>query len=201
MKNCLDNKVKMNKKELQDTLLYEKKLYLSDKYKEMKRSKHKRYLIWKYLCSYRKWTYYTAVRSDTSESGIARRLAKFSARYYERKKNVYSYLSGVEIGKNAQVGKGLDIWHSGVGINGVLGENCVLHGNNTIGNKGKGRENETPKIGSGVDIGAGAVIIGNVEIADDCIVAANAVVTKSFNDKCPITVSASVIGHIFYFLK
>ena len=184
----MDNKVKMNKQELRNTLEYERKLYLGDKYKEMKRSKHKRYTIWKYLYLYRKWTFYTAVRSDKSESGIKRRIAKFLARYYERKKNVYSYLSGVEIGKNAQIGKGLDIWHSGVVINGILGENCVLHGNNTIGNKGKGRENETPKVGSGVDIGAGAVIIGSVELADDCIVAANAVVTKSFNEKGSVIV-------------
>ena len=170
----------MKKQELKDILLFEKSLYSGDKIKEMQRTKHKRYLIWKYIYLYRKWTFYSAVRSDRTESGLARRFAKILARYYEKRKNVYSYYSGVEIGKNAQIGRGLDIWHSGIVINGVLGDNCILHGNNTIGNKGKGRETETPKIGNRVDIGVGAVIIGNVEIADDCVIGANSVVTKSF---------------------
>ena len=44
-------------------------------------------------------------------------------------------------------------------------------------------ENEKlcPNIGNNVDIGVGAIIIGNVNIADGCIIGAGAVVTKSFD--------------------
>ena len=49
-----------------------------------------------------------------------------------------------------------------------------------IGNKKSGDKTATPVIGSNVDIGAGAIIIGGVEIADQCIIGAGAVVTRSF---------------------
>ena len=46
--------------------------------------------------------------------------------------------------------------------------------------KVRGGENKAPIIGKNVDIGFGAVIIGDVKIADNCVIGANAVVTKSF---------------------
>ena len=65
-------------------------------------------------------------------------------------------------------------------INGNVGDNCTFHGNNIIGNKGKGKENLNPTLGDNVDVGANAVIIGDVQIADNCVIGAGAVVTKSF---------------------
>ena len=50
--------------------------------------------------------------------------------------------------------------------------------NNCIGNNGL--TNLCPKIGNNVDVGFGAVIIGDIEIADDIKIGANAVVNKSF---------------------
>lgn len=161
----------------------EKGLYLtadSNKQKEMKKRLHKRYLIWKFLYCFRSWQFYRDLRSDKSASYLSRRIAKFKSHYYEKKKNIFSYRSGVEIGAQCQIGKNCDIWHSGVVINGDVGDNCIFHGNNIIGNKGKGKETQSPKIGNGVDIGANAVIIGDVTIADNCIIGAGAVVTKSF---------------------
>lgn len=77
-------------------------------------------------------------------------------------------------------GKGLQIYHHGsIIVNGKarVGENCQLHGNNCIGNNGKTWG--APVIGNNVDIGFGAVIIGEIELADDIKVAAGAVVVKS----------------------
>ena len=173
----------MKKTELNLILGNEKKLYLTDNYykqKDMKKRLHKRFLIWKYLYYFRSWQFYRDLRSNKSASGFSRRVAKIKSRYYEKKKNVFSYRSGVEIGAQCQIGKNCDIWHSGVVINGDVGDNCTFHGNNIIGNKGKGKESQSPKIGNGVDIGANAVIIGDVTIADNCIIGAGAVVTKSF---------------------
>ena len=59
-------------------------------------------------------------------------------------------------------------------------KNCKLHGNNCIGNKGN--SNETPVIGDNADLGFGSVVIGNVRIANNVTVGANAVVTKSFDE-------------------
>lgn len=72
------------------------------------------------------------------------------------------------------------IYHQNIVVNSyaVIGKNVKFHGNNCIGNNGK--DLGAPKIGNNVDIGFGAVIIGDVLIADDCIIGANTIVTKSF---------------------
>ncbi len=78
-------------------------------------------------------------------------------------------------------GKGLIIYHGGIVVNtkAVIGENCILHGNNCVGNAGT-RDFSTPVLGNDVDIGFGSSIIGGVSLADNIIVAAGAVVNKSF---------------------
>ena len=112
--------------------------------------------------------------------------------YFYRKNKIMEYLHarfmnhygnkvGIYIGREC-LEQGITIYHQGITINGAarLGEGCKLHGNNCIGNKGAGGENKAPIIGKNVDIGFGAVIIGDVKIADNCVIGANAVVTKSF---------------------
>lgn len=181
----------MKKSELNLIIESERILYLTNnpaKQADMKKRLHKRYLIWKYLYCFRSWQFYRDLRSDKSASSLARKIAKLKSHYYEKKKNILSYKSGVEIGVQCKIGQNCDIWHSGVVINGDVGDDCTFHGNNIIGNKGKGKEKQSPKIGNGVDIGANAVIIGDVTIADNCIIGAGAVVTKSFPEPGSIIV-------------
>ena len=187
----------MKKQTFKQILVDERQLYLGDnpaKIKDMRKRKHKRYMIWRYMYYFRNWKYYSEKRSDSNAGRLERSFSKYAAHYCERRKNFYSYRSGVEIGANSIIGKNCDIWHSGVVINGTVGDNCVFHGNNTIGNKGKGSESVTPTLGNGVDVGVGAVIIGDVTIADNCIIGANSVVTKSF--EVPGTVIAGVPGKV-----
>lgn len=97
----------------------------------------------------------------------------------ERRKNKIGNKIGIEIGPNC-FEKGLTIYHLGsiiVNPSARIGENCRLHGANCIGNNGKTQG--VPKIGNNVDIGYGAVVIGDIEIADDVVIGANAVVNKS----------------------
>ena len=168
----------MDKTELGEILEYEKKLYLGDKSRQLRRVRHKRYTLWLYLRYFRLCQYWRGIRSGGETGRFGRLRAKYLSRMYERKKNKAGEKAGVEIGLQSSVGKGLDMWHSGIVINGTLGEGCVLRGNNTIG--GKADIKSVPVIGERVNIGAGAVIIGDVKIADDCVIGANAVVTKSF---------------------
>ncbi len=103
--------------------------------------------------------------------------------FYRMKKNKLGLKLGIEIWENT-FESGLRIWHAGsIIINGEcrIGKNCQLKGNNCIGNNGK--NNIAPKIGNNVSIGNGAIIIGPVEIADETVIAAGAVVTKSFHEK------------------
>lgn len=92
----------------------------------------------------------------------------------------------IEIKPNC-VGEGVRICHPNVILNGHVGKNCVFHGNNVLGNKTTGDKTSIPKLGSNVDVGVGAMIIGDVIIADNCVIGAGAVVTKSF------TIPGSVI--------
>jgi len=132
------------------------------------------YLIVLYLRYLRKEEYYFNVRKDV--------LGKLLYLYWFRRKNQLGNQLGFKIPKNC-FGPGLTIYHHGnIIINEVarIGENCQLHGNNCIGNKGK--VDQVPIIGDNLDLGFGACVIGGVTLGDDIVVGANAVVVKSCLD-------------------
>lgn len=65
----------------------------------------------------------------------------------------------------------------------VIGKNCVLYHQVTIGqNGGPG----APIIGDNVTIGAGAKIIGKVHVGNNCKIGANAVVYKDVPDNTTV---------------
>lgn len=91
-----------------------------------------------------------------------------------------SLLTGISIPKNT-CAEGLTLYHFGsIVVNAAckIGRNCCIMNNVNIGaNQGSLK---APKIGDDVYIGPGAVIFGDIEIADGCYIGANAVVNKSF---------------------
>ena len=93
-------------------------------------------------------------------------------------------LYNLDIGLGALKGN-IVIFHIAQGIvineNAVVGEGCMFHGNNCIGNDGVNSA-IAPVIGNGVHLGVGASVIGNVTIADNVWIAAGAVVVSSFNE-------------------
>ena len=102
--------------------------------------------------------------------------------YHLKKKNVLGNKLGILVPPNT-FGKGLTIMHHGsiiVNPDARIGDHCILHGNNCIGNNGK--TNAVPQIGNKLDLGIGACIIGDVKLGNGIIIGANAVVNKSFND-------------------
>lgn len=163
-----------NKKELKEFLHYESKYYLSNKLiTRIKQSllKNEKTTFWKYVKLLRKSEYYH--NSDK----------KFIYFFTNYKKDKYGLKYGLLIPINT-CGKGLWIHHSNIIINGnvKIGENCQFHGNNCIGNKGFGRDDEFPTIGDNLDIGFGAVVIGDVHLGNNINVGANAVVVESFDE-------------------
>ena len=173
----------MTRQELKDLLTTEREFYFPNAtLGTLWSAKHlykKRYLIWRCLESFRLAQYWSGYARKKGGM-LCKVFGKLLQRHYFRLQNYYGALAGVQISPNAQVGRCPEICHGGVVINGTLGEYCILHGNNIIGNKGRGREKETPVIGNRVDLGAGAVVIGEITIADNCKIGANAVVTKDF---------------------
>ena len=80
------------------------------------------------------------------------------------------------------MGKGFRIYHYGTVIinsNAEIGDDCQIHGDVCVGNKGGESRFEAPKLGDNVDIGIGAKIIGGITIGNNIKIGANAVVTKS----------------------
>lgn len=89
-----------------------------------------------------------------------------------------------------QIGKGLRLCHAnGIVIhpNAVIGENCTIFQQVTIGaNEHKHDFDKAPIIGDNVYIGAGAKIIGNINIRNGVKIGANAVLTKSVEENITV---------------
>jgi len=60
-----------------------------------------------------------------------------------------------------------------------FGDGCRIRQNVTLGIKDVGNLKAVPKLGTNVDIGAGAVILGSVTIGDNARIGANSVVVKN----------------------
>lgn len=93
--------------------------------------------------------------------------------------------NGCDIPSRTKIGAGFVIHHcTGIVINpnAVIGENCTIRGGAVIGSTNKG----VPILGDNVNMGVHAIIIGNVQIGNGCVIGAGSVVTKSFPDNSVI---------------
>jgi serine O-acetyltransferase len=92
----------------------------------------------------------------------------------------------VHIARAADIGPGLYVMH-GFGIMvgpSVIGENCVLHQNVTIGESVSAGNHAVPTLGDNVWIGPGATITGGITIGDNVTISAGTVLSKSVPDCC-----------------
>lgn len=97
------------------------------------------------------------------------------------------FLTGIEIEPGAIISDSLIISHGMgivIGADAVIGENVIIRQNVTIGRKGKHNTTRRthPTIGNDVEIGAGAVLLGDIKIGNNVIIGANAVITKDVPD-------------------
>ena len=86
---------------------------------------------------------------------------------------------GIELPVTAVVGRRVIIGHqSGIVIhaNAVIGDECFLRQNVTIGATSLERGDEAPTLGRGVSLGCGAVILGGITIGDRAKIGPNTVV-------------------------
>lgn len=89
-------------------------------------------------------------------------------------------VTGISIPAEATIGKGLRIHHFGgiiIHSGAVIGEHCTIYHGVTLGDRGGW--GGAPRVGNRVLIGAGAKLIGEIEIGNDCVIGANAVVRTS----------------------
>jgi serine O-acetyltransferase len=107
---------------------------------------------------------------------------------------------GVDIHPAARIGRGILIDHA-TGV--VIGETAVVEDHVsmlqgvTLGGTGKEMGDRHPKVRRGVLIGAGAKILGNVEIGEGAKIGANAVVLEDVPAHTTIVgVPGKVVGHV-----
>ena len=105
-------------------------------------------------------------------------------------------LTGIEIHPRAQIGEKFFIDH-GMGVvigeTTVIGNNCHLYQGVTLGGTSTQRAKRHPTLGDGVVVGAGAKIIGAVNIGDDAKIGAGSVVVTNVPPNATVV---GVPGHI-----
>jgi len=98
-------------------------------------------------------------------------------------------LCGISIGSTAVIGRRLCIEHHGcIVIHGdsVIGDDCLIRHGVTLGNTGFDDPFGAPRIGNRVQMGAGAKILGRINVGNDAIIGANAVVTRDVPDNAVV---------------
>lgn len=131
------------------------------------------------------WIWYADVDASS------RTLLKFLRPFYIVGKRLVEIYSGISLSTQARIGSGLYINHFGsifVGAS-IIGENCNLSHEVTIGVAGRGDKRGLPVVGDRVYFGAGAKVVGKVTIGNDVAIGANAVVTHDLSD-CAVAVGA-----------
>lgn len=97
--------------------------------------------------------------------------------FYRKVRNSY----GIELPFTARIGRRLVIEHQhGIVVHGysIIGNDCVLRQGVTLGNRYLDQPLEAPTLGAHVNIGAGAKVLGNINLGDNVNIGANAVVLK-----------------------
>ncbi|MEQ8770536.1 MAG: serine O-acetyltransferase [Phycisphaerales bacterium] len=86
---------------------------------------------------------------------------------------------GIELPYSVSVGRRVVIEHQGAIVvhgDSVIGDECTLRQGVTLGNRSREHPLEAPTLGVGVDIGAGAKLLGPIQVGDRAVIGANAVV-------------------------
>lgn len=105
---------------------------------------------------------------------------------------------GIEIHPAARIGKRLFIDH-GMGVvigeTSVIGDDCLMYHGSTLGGTGKEHCKRHPTLGNNVMIGAGAKVLGNINIGNNVKIGANAVVNFDVPDNATVVgVKGRIIG-------
>jgi serine O-acetyltransferase len=109
------------------------------------------------------------------------------------------FFTGIEIHPGARIGEGLFIDH-GMGIvigeTAEIGDNCHLYQGVTLGGTSTKREKRHPTLGNNTVVGAGAEIIGAVNIGENARIGAGSVVVTNVPPNATVV---GVPGHVVAF--
>lgn len=96
------------------------------------------------------------------------------------------WFCGIKLSYTVEVGRRVKLEHFGGMVLGAraIGSDVTLRQNTTLGLASGADPNAKPVLKDHVDVGAGAVIVGDIVIGEGAVIGANAVVTKSVDDYC-----------------
>ena len=106
----------------------------------------------------------------------------------------------VDIHPSASIGKGILMDHAHgivIGETAKVGDNVSLLHSVTLGGTGKEEGDRHPKIGNGVLLGAGAKVLGNINIGHCAKIASGSVVLSDVPDRKTVAgIPAKVVGEV-----
>jgi len=104
----------------------------------------------------------------------------------------------VDINPLAEIGRGIMLDHGTgvvIGETAVVGDHVSIMQGVTLGGTGKSERDRHPKIGNGVLIGAGAIVLGNITVGNCARIAAGSVVVKPVPPRVTVAgVPAKIVG-------
>lgn len=107
-------------------------------------------------------------------------------------------LTGIEIHPGATIGKGVFIDH-GMGVvigeTAIVGDYCLIYQGVTLGGTGKESGKRHPTLGENVVVGAGAKVLGNLQIGNNVRIGAGSVVLRDVPSDCTVV---GVPGRVIY---
>jgi serine O-acetyltransferase len=112
--------------------------------------------------------------------------------------HIARFLTGIEIHPGATIGKGVFIDH-GMGVvigeTAIVGDYALIYQGVTLGGTGKELGKRHPTLGENVVVGAGAKVLGNLQIGNNVRIGAGSVVLRDVPSDCTVV---GVPGRIVY---
>jgi serine O-acetyltransferase len=112
--------------------------------------------------------------------------------------HISRFITGIEIHPGAQIGCSVFIDH-GMGVvigeTAIVGDYCLIYQGVTLGGTGKESGKRHPTLGENVVIGAGAKVLGNIELGNNVRIGAGSVVLRDVPPDCTVV---GIPGRIVY---
>ncbi|HEY9751042.1 MAG TPA: serine O-acetyltransferase [Allocoleopsis sp.] len=108
------------------------------------------------------------------------------------------FLTGIEIHPGATIGKGVFIDHGMgvvVGETAIVGDYALIYQGVTLGGTGKESGKRHPTLGENVVVGAGAKVLGNIQVGNNVRIGAGSVVLRDVPSDCTVV---GVPGRVVY---
>ena len=112
--------------------------------------------------------------------------------------HISRFITGIEIHPGATIGHGVFIDHGMgvvVGETAIIGDYCLIYQGVTLGGTGKESGKRHPTLGENVVVGAGAKVLGNIQIGNNVRIGAGSVVLREVPSNCTVV---GIPGRVVY---